>query len=126
VLPIGLAVVPGSPAGPADWTFTITPVGLDGAGVCRSHPGESVVITYQAEVGCFPGRRRAVLGDLENHVCVDSVETDMNPANNCNVDVSDQVDLPVGRRALPQRHPWVQFSIVPTNILSVRRRPRSR
>jgi hypothetical protein len=79
------------------------------------------VITYQAEVGVLPrGDVGAVLGDLENHVCVDSVETDMNPANNCNVDIVKTKSISLWADALCRNDtPWVLYSITPTNILSV-------
>jgi hypothetical protein len=121
VLPTGLVVVPGSPTGPADWSFTITPAGLDGVGTLPLASGASVVITYQAEVGVLPrGDVGAVLGDLENHVCVDSIETDMNPANDCTVDVVRTKSISLSADALCRNDtPWVQYSIVPTNIVSV-------
>ena len=121
VLPAGLQVVPGSPSGPAGWTFTITPVGLDGMGTDPLAPGASVTITYQAEVGVLPRVNvGTVLGDLQNHVCVDSIETDMNPADNCNVDIVRTKSISLSADALCRNDtPWVLYSIVPMNILSV-------
>ena len=121
VLPVGLTVVPGSPSGPVGWTFTITAAGLDGISSEPLAAGDSVTITYQAEVGVLPQANIGqVIGDLTNHVCVDSIEPDMNPDDNCNDDVvkTKSIGLTAGALCLNDT-PFVTFEIMPTNIVTL-------
>ena len=115
-LPEGLVVVPGSPSGPPDWTFTITADGLEGAGTDPLLPGTSIDITYQATVSELPQDDPAVVvDDLTNQVCVDSTEPDMDTSNNCDDDTvkTKSIALQVGAlcvedTALPELHDHAQ------------------
>jgi len=119
-LPAGLTVVPGSPAGPAGWTFTITPTGLDGITSTPLPAGGSVTITYSAEVGVLAQTNVGqATPDLTNHVCVDSTEEDMNPLDNCSDDVVKTKSIALFAGSVCRNDaPFVSYEIVPTNVVS--------
>jgi len=120
VLPTGLVVQPGSMSGPTGWTFTVTPTGLEGITTVPLPPGESVSVTFGAVVGELP---RSSIGipvpNLTNDVCVDSTQPDMNPDDNCTLDVVPTRSIALSGSAVCRNDtPLVSYSIIPNNILS--------
>src|SRR5262249_51949374 len=82
-LPPGLAVDPDSIVAPPNWNFTITSSQLEGSTPDPLPMGAEVVITFDALVGELAQDDIGIVrDDLENLVCVDSLESDMNPDDN--------------------------------------------
>jgi uncharacterized repeat protein (TIGR01451 family) len=120
VLPDGLVVVPGSPSGPADWTFTITPGGLQGVGTEPLAPERRSRSRIRRRSAELPrGDIAVVLGDLTNQVCVDSIEPDMNEQNNCGEDTVKTKSIALEASALCVNNtPYVNYAITPNNVPS--------
>ena len=121
MLPTGLVINPATVSGPAGWTFDVTPTGLDGQHDRPVGTRGVGVITFGAVVGELPRSASAtVTGDLRNEVCVDSTEPDMNPEDNCNFDVVPTRSIALsGDSVCRNDTPFVSYSIIPNNILSV-------